>query len=78
MLYLSISIGEKLVGQRLIVFSKFPNIFIMPRKCLNHPDRFFFVCENFTSKEQQRNINHDIKKVQMIYFGCSLGDQDTT
>ena len=41
----------------------------MPRKCLNHSDRFCFVCGKFTSKEQ-RNITHDIKK----NFGCPLGD----
>ena len=28
----------------------------MPRKCLNLPDRFCFVCGKFTNKEQQRNI----------------------
>ena len=46
----------------------------MPRKCLNHPDRFCFVCGKFTSKDQQRNITHDIKKIYAAYFGCPLGD----
>ena len=50
----------------------------MPRNCLNHPDRFCFVCGKFTSKEQQRNITHDIKKMYAAYFGCPLGDQNKT
>ena len=57
----------------LIVFS---NIFIMPRKCLNHPDRFCFVYGKLTSKEQQSNNTHDIKKMYIIYFCYPLGDQD--
>ena len=48
----------------------------MLRICLNHPDWFCFVCGKFTSKEQQRNITHDIKKTYMIYFVCPLGNQD--
>ena len=50
----------------------------MPRNCLNHPDRFCFVCGKFTSKKQLRNITHDIKKMYAAYFGCPLGDQDKT
>ena len=50
----------------------------MPRNCLNHPDRFCFVCGKFASKKQQRNITHDIKKVYAAYFACPLGDQDKT
>ena len=47
-------------------------------KGLNHPDRFCFVCGKFTSKKQQRNITHDVKKMYAAYFGCPLGDQDKT
>ena len=50
----------------------------MPRNCLNHPDRFCFVCGKFTSKKQQRNIIYDIKKMYAAYYGCPLGDQDKT
>ena len=62
----------KIGSPTLIVFSKFPNtcIFIMPRKCSNHPVRFYFVCGKFTSKEEQRNITRDIEKIYTIYFGC--------
>ena len=38
----------------------------MFKKCSNHPDRFYFVYEKFTSKENQRNITHDVNKVYMI------------
>ena len=62
----------------LIVFSKFPNIFIISRKCLKHLDQFCFVCGKFMIKEQHRNITHDIKKIYIIYFCCPLGEQDKT
>ena len=68
----------KIVRPQLIEFSKFSNIFIMPKKCLNNLDRFCFVYKKFTSKEQQRNITHDIKKIYIKYFVCPLGDQDKT
>ena len=48
----------------------------MPKKGLNHSDRFRFVYENFTSKEQQRSITHDFKKKYVIYFVCPLHDRD--
>ena len=50
----------------------------MPRKCLNQPDQFCFVCGKFTSKKQQRNITDDIKKMCATYFGSPLSDQDKT
>ena len=50
----------------------------MPRKCLNHPDRYSFVSGKLTSKKQQRNITHDTKKMYIIYFGFPLVDQDKT
>ena len=36
---------------------------------MNHPDRFRFVCEKFSSKKQPRNMTHDIKKMYAAYFG---------
>ena len=50
----------------------------MPRKYLNHPDRFCLVCGKYMSKEQQRNITDDVNKMYMIYLDCPLGDQDKT
>ena len=48
----------------------------MPRQCKNDPDRFCYVCGQFTTKTQRRNITADIKKIYKLYFGCHLGDQD--
>ena len=42
----------------------------MPKKCLLHSDRFCFVCGKFTSKEQQRNITYDIKKMCLELRVC--------
>ena len=38
----------------------------MLETCLNHLDWFCFICENFTCKEEQKNITHDIKKMCSI------------
>lgn len=48
----------------------------MPRECKNHPDKFCYVCGNFTSKQQRRTITTNLKKIYNLYFGCHLGDQD--
>ena len=56
----------KIGRPRLIVFSKFSNKFIMPGMCLNHPDRFCFVCGKFARKEEQKNTTYDIKKMYCI------------
>jgi hypothetical protein len=46
----------------------------MPRKCLNHPDTFCYVCGELTF-ESQRNFTTLIKKCYEFYFGCKVGDQ---
>lgn len=48
----------------------------MPRKCLNHPDTFCYVCGELTFKLQRRNFTPLIKKCYQLYFGCKVGDQD--
>ncbi len=48
----------------------------MPRQCKNDPDKFCYVCGNFTTKIQRRALTTDIKKMYKLYFGCHLGDQD--
>jgi hypothetical protein len=48
----------------------------MPRKCLNHPDTFCYVCGELTFKSQRRNFTRLIKKCCELYFGCKIGDQD--
>lgn len=48
----------------------------MPRRCINHPNCFCFVCGSFVTKSQRRTISYDLKKIYILYFGCPLGDQD--
>jgi hypothetical protein len=48
----------------------------MPRKGLNHPDTFCFMCGELTFKSQRRNFTPLIKKCDELYFGCKVGDQD--
>ena len=48
----------------------------MSRKCLNDPDKFCYVCGNYTLKTQRRSITNDIKKLYRYYFDVHLGDQD--
>ena len=63
-----------------MINSKFKFIFsfiiTMPRKCKNNPDLFCYVCGSFTIKAQRRSITLDLKKINKLYFGCRLGDQD--
>ena len=61
-----------------------PIVFIIPRKCINHPNCLCFVLKNSQAlksllwkvhkQKQQRNISHDIKNMYAAYFGCPLGD----
>ena len=46
------------------------------RGCVNSPDRFCFICREYTLKKRQRKISAFIKKVYFAYFGLKLGDQD--
>jgi len=48
----------------------------MPRKCLNHPDTFRYVCGELTLKSQMQNLTPIITKCYELYFGCKVGDQD--
>lgn len=48
----------------------------MPRKCVNHPNIFCYVCGSFTTKSQRRTITSDLRKIYKLYFDCPLGDQD--
>ena len=49
---------------------------ILPRKCINHPKTFCYLCDSFTAKTQRRAITPDLQKVHQLYRCCSLGDQD--
>ena len=48
----------------------------MPRKCKNSSDIFCYICGQFTTADQRREINTFIKRCYLKYFGCKLGDQD--
>jgi len=51
-------------------------IFIMPRKCLNHPDTFCYMCGELIFQSQRQNFTPLIKKCYELYFGSKVGDQD--
>jgi hypothetical protein len=46
------------------------------RQCLNNPNVFCYICENFVVKKQRQNINFFFKTAYFVYFGIKLGDQD--
>ena len=46
------------------------------RKCLNHPDKFCYICGEFCLTENRLNITIFIRQAYLAYFGCMLGDQD--
>ncbi|GBM82659.1 hypothetical protein AVEN_200563-1 [Araneus ventricosus] len=46
------------------------------RGCSNDPNKFCYICGEFTIKKQQRNITDFVKKLCFAYFGVKLGDQD--
>ena len=48
----------------------------MPRKFLNHPDTFCYLCSELTFKSQMQNFIPLINKCYKLYFGCKVGDQD--
>lgn len=48
----------------------------MPRKCINDPDNFCYVCGDLTFKEQRRSLTLLVRKCYELYFGCKVGDQD--
>ena len=45
------------------------------RACVNHPDNFFYICEDFTTKEQGNNLAERLKAAYQSYFAIKLGDQ---
>ncbi|UYV65551.1 hypothetical protein LAZ67_3004671 [Cordylochernes scorpioides] len=50
----------------------------MPRRCINIPDIFCYICGELTFKVQRRNFTPLIKKCYELYFGVKVGDQDKT
>ena len=46
------------------------------RGCANSPDRFCYVCGQYTLKTSQKSITDFIKKCYLAYFKIPLGEQD--
>ena len=40
------------------------------RSCLNHPDRFCYVCGKFTQASQKKNSTKSVKVEYKNYLGC--------
>lgn len=45
-----------------------------PRKCVNSPDSFCFICGEFMVKKQQLNITDFVKNVCFVNVKLKLGD----
>ena len=50
----------------------------MPRKCVNSSDTFCYICCEVTIKSRSQSFTPLIKKCYAHYFGCKVGDQDTS
>ena len=48
----------------------------MPRKCINHPDEFCYVCGEVTFHSQRRNFTPLVSKCYLEYFGFPVRHQD--
>lgn len=57
---------------------KFYVLLTMPRKCINDPNSFCYICGEVVFAVQRRNITPVIKTAYNLYFGefCKLGDQN--
>ena len=53
-----------------------PKSLMEHRKCLNDPDRFCYICGEFTPGSLRRPITKAVKLNYKSYFKCPLGDQD--
>ena len=46
------------------------------RKCLNHPDKFCYICGEFCTSENRKSVTDFVQQAYLAYFDCRLGDQD--
>ncbi len=47
------------------------------RRCLNDPDKFCYICGEYTiKKENRKNISDFVKQTYFNYFGIEIRDQD--
>ena len=68
-----------LVRAQCVIISEVHSIFStidVPRKCINSPDVFCYICGEVTFKSQRRGFTLLIKKCYEHYFSCKVGDQD--
>ena len=47
-----------------------------PRKCLNDPNNFCYICGSYAVAKQKESITNVVKILYFSYFGYKLGDQD--
>ena len=50
----------------------------MRGRCVNHPDRFCYVCGELTFRSQKRKFTTLVMKAYELYFGIKIGDMDKT
>ena len=46
------------------------------RSCCSDPDKFCYICGQYTFKKQRKAITDFVRKVHLAYFKVKLGDQD--
>ena len=63
---------------------KFPNLCyycsellnMANRGCVNFPDKFRYIYDEFMIKKYERNITDFVRKVYNVYFGVKMGDEN--
>jgi len=51
------------------------NFFIVPRRCLNHPDNFCYMCDELIFNSEAKFYSAHEEMIWAL-FGCQVGDQD--
>ena len=46
------------------------------RGCRNDPDKFCYICEEYTFKNQRKAISDFVRKIYLAYFKVKFVDQD--
>ena len=46
------------------------------RSCRNDPDKFCYICGEFTFTKQRNAFSDFVRKIYFAYFKVKLGDQD--
>ena len=48
----------------------------LKRKCKNDPDKFCYICGQYTPPVHRRKFIPRVKIAYKFYFGCEVGNQD--